>query len=351
MAQNRGQSMGQGGQRLAWADCARGLAILCVLVGHFCEYSGEVSRLRLLYSAIYSFHMPLFFVLSGLFFPLEATQPFRRFTLRRAKSLLGPYLGFCALQLVCELLRGGGLPAALGLTQGSALLSTLLAQREQSYFASLWFLPALFVAQCLFYAVLRLFQRPVWQGVACAALAAAGYLYTKLPLPGLPLNFEIGAFATLFLFAGSRLRPLIERSSAWLYRAAPVAAVFFAVATWYHCLVVDKGVDAYFRLYFSCLPTAVVGAVCGTLLAFAAAMLLQKCRLLALIGRESLGVYGLHLLLLEPMRTLLGDRLAGGSLLRLVGSVLIQTIVATALCLAVLAAWHKLKRWLTAVTV
>lgn len=44
--------------RELWIDCARGIAILLVIVGH--TISGVLS------GAIYSFHMPLFFIFSGI---------------------------------------------------------------------------------------------------------------------------------------------------------------------------------------------------------------------------------------------------------------------------------------------
>lgn len=48
-------------KRIAYIDIAKGIGILFVMLGH-CLYSEE-SPIRLF---IYSFHMPLFFVLSGM---------------------------------------------------------------------------------------------------------------------------------------------------------------------------------------------------------------------------------------------------------------------------------------------
>ena len=63
--------------RIDWIDALKGFAILTVVIGHcvtdslashtFQEYS---NLLRLLYDAIYSFHMPLFFAISGYVFYL-----------------------------------------------------------------------------------------------------------------------------------------------------------------------------------------------------------------------------------------------------------------------------------------
>lgn len=48
-------------QRLDYIDAAKAIAIILVIIGH-CYWVGAVPRLR---NIIYSFHMPLFFVVSG----------------------------------------------------------------------------------------------------------------------------------------------------------------------------------------------------------------------------------------------------------------------------------------------
>lgn len=65
-------------QRLDWIDRLKGFAILSVVIGHcvtdcissnnYPEYS---ALLRMLYDIIYSFHMPLFFIISGFVFYLS----------------------------------------------------------------------------------------------------------------------------------------------------------------------------------------------------------------------------------------------------------------------------------------
>lgn len=54
-------------KRIDWVDFLKGLGILLVLLGHFTEpFIGEYKILKVLFVFIYSFHMPLFCLLSGL---------------------------------------------------------------------------------------------------------------------------------------------------------------------------------------------------------------------------------------------------------------------------------------------
>lgn len=70
----------QGGARLAWPDAAKGLGVLLVGLGH--------SRLLPEWASawIYSFHMPLFFLLSGWFFPCAPAAWGRPCAIRRCRS-------------------------------------------------------------------------------------------------------------------------------------------------------------------------------------------------------------------------------------------------------------------------
>ena len=45
--------------RLNWLDIAKGLAIICTIIGHTVAFGGRTRNL------IFSFHMPLFFLLAG----------------------------------------------------------------------------------------------------------------------------------------------------------------------------------------------------------------------------------------------------------------------------------------------
>ena len=52
-------------KRINYIDIAKGLAIICVIIGHtFAKYD-KLDRLVITF--IYSFHVPLFFILSGFF--------------------------------------------------------------------------------------------------------------------------------------------------------------------------------------------------------------------------------------------------------------------------------------------
>lgn len=121
--------------RVAWADAARGVAIILVVFGH-------AAVPALLKDAVYGFHMPLFFFLSGMFFsPGSSLAQFAR---RRFQTLLVPYFVFGALSVCVWLFR------VMYLHDTVYRLQVLASIDDISLLGQFWFLPVLFVVSLLF---------------------------------------------------------------------------------------------------------------------------------------------------------------------------------------------------------
>lgn len=69
--------------RIEYIDVAKGVAILLVVVGHVSSLPAPIK------SSLYSFHMPLFFLLSGFFFRQEDTFSTAK---RMIPTIVVPYL-------------------------------------------------------------------------------------------------------------------------------------------------------------------------------------------------------------------------------------------------------------------
>lgn len=152
--EHSGQNRGQSAQdRLDWIDVARGIGIVAVVVGH-------VWTRGPLRDAIYAFHMPLFFLLSGL---LSRPAPVAAFARRQLAGQMRPYAIFLTLLIVAdqviEPLKGGRpifhqwpqdvLPILLG---GSWL---------RGPYTIFWFVPCLMMARILFNMALRRWPGPL----------------------------------------------------------------------------------------------------------------------------------------------------------------------------------------------
>lgn len=82
-------------KRLTYIDTAKGIGILLVILGH--TYNAPA----VLHTIIYAFHMPLFFIISGITYNKEKYSDYSliAFLSKKAKLYLVPYMGFSAINL------------------------------------------------------------------------------------------------------------------------------------------------------------------------------------------------------------------------------------------------------------
>lgn len=81
-------------KREAWIDVVKGLGIIFVVIGH-------VNTEGFLLQWIYTFHMPLFFALSGfLLKKFSADVSFGKFFLKRTQTILWPFVLFRVLLFI-----------------------------------------------------------------------------------------------------------------------------------------------------------------------------------------------------------------------------------------------------------
>ena len=164
-------------QRLPWVDYAKGIGIILVVYGHVARglvNAGLVANpsfLRWLDGVIYGFHMPLFFLLAGLFFfeSIEKRGAWR-YVGGKLNTLVYPYMLWSLLQGGVEVLLSAYTNSR---TTWSEVLALLWAPRAQ-----FWFLYALFFCSVCA-ALLWVWVRWSRQGRA-VVLVGAGLLALSL---------------------------------------------------------------------------------------------------------------------------------------------------------------------------
>ena len=137
-------------ERIHWADVAKGIGIILVVLGH-----AGVSDKTLCF--IFSFHMPLFFFISGLF--LNINQSILCFTKKRVKQLLIPYamLFFVSVFLNYYFAFINESRYLFGLNN---LKEFLFAYRNHiSDNTPLWFLPTLFLTEFYVFGLKKIIKR------------------------------------------------------------------------------------------------------------------------------------------------------------------------------------------------
>ncbi len=128
-------------ERLYYFDMVKGLAIILVVLGHI-EYISDPLR-----TWISSFHMPVFFIVSGMLmsYKEEAQRPFSELLPKKARGILLPYFWFSLLYFFIDILN-----VALGKITTTTFVEDLILSLTFYGVSVLWFLPALFIAEIVF---------------------------------------------------------------------------------------------------------------------------------------------------------------------------------------------------------
>ncbi len=219
-------------------------------------------------AAIYSFHMPAFFFVSGIFLraSVEKRGPLR-FTIERLRTIIYPYLVWSIL---------GALSVKV-LARFVMQKPPTLPEFVHGFLTGtgIWFLPTLFL--CLIFGmVLRRLPRP-------APLAVALVVFFLHPVTG--INFVDRAFDFFpFLAAGM----WVSRSFEYLERISRAVALILGLAL---CVLIVVLTGMYWgRVHWIFLPAGYL----GTLMLMLIARSLGRSgwtRILAWIGEASLAVY------------------------------------------------------------
>ncbi|WP_307827252.1 acyltransferase family protein [Gordonia rubripertincta] len=191
-------------------ELLRILGVIAIVAGHV--WDNQFTR-----EAIYTWHVPVFFVLTGYFWKRKDPQGVSTsaYIRTRARRLLVPYgmwLVLIAVPFVAVLtVRDSHFPID---TIGRMLWGGAAIGRP---FSAFWFVTALFFAVLLLRAMRRFPGRVSWV-VAIAAVTVA--YVTDGALAKVPLSFGVAVPALIFILAGAAFRSL--RSSV---KPAPLVAV------------------------------------------------------------------------------------------------------------------------------
>jgi fucose 4-O-acetylase-like acetyltransferase len=263
------------GTRSNVVDIVKGVAIILVVLGHTAQgmvHRGwwDKSGAAFTHTFIYSFHMPAFFFVAGLFVTGSiAKRGNKRFALDKLKTILYPYVLFALISVAIEPMIGRFKSGTHAFHWNAFLMS--LADGDAS-----WFLFTLFV--CLMLALMTV-HVPAWSrflgGVLLGMIPAFGP-------QGVAEVFREFCFLAGGMWVGTRIfrTERIRRSTAALGFVL-IAALQAAAVHFYGAAVLGRW--TYIEL-----------GLTGTTGVFLLAKLLDTHRLgdgLAWLGRASLAVF------------------------------------------------------------
>jgi len=186
-------------ERLDYLDAVKGIGIILVVIGHS-TYAGEN-----LLTWIASFHMPLFFIISGMLlqFTGEEENSVSTILKKKAKSIMLPYLSFSVIYLLMDF---GMLMLHIGSKAWVDVVYEIFGSITLYGISTLWFLPALFIGEISFLYIMKKHNHILTIGVGVALAFIVGVTHplfdASYPLYN-AIYYLIPGYFIIFLYRGA----------------------------------------------------------------------------------------------------------------------------------------------------
>jgi len=183
-------------KRIDWVDQVKGFAIFLVVYGHNFPVTEKF---------IYTFHMPLFFIVSGFFFPSKPDFSTLR---KRFKSIMIPYFFWAGFLFVFWFLLGRkfGVSAQNPASVWKNFIGIFYAQGDREFMEwgiPMWFLPAMFLCFLIYFFLKKYLIVRKRIIIAVLLLSAIGFLYSHFTDINLPWSVNVAMVALFFFTFGN----------------------------------------------------------------------------------------------------------------------------------------------------
>mgnify|MGYP004664867891 CR=1 FL=1 len=296
-------------KRLEYVDIARGIAIILIVLGHSITYS---QNCRIIYKIIYSFHVALFFIISGYTYKIKKEESFFEFFKRKFIRIMVPYYIWALLFIIPFYIFGSSTGDAIGASYSMHGLKkiffnilyangNLFALKQNS---ALWFLPSLFSMEIIYYYVIKKSDNNKFLTALYVTLefiiAIMAYKFMKFVFPlGINTCLHFGIFYHLgYLIKKNNLIESNILNNIFSFIIITIIGIFSALLN--HRIV--SAIDyAYGNLYL-----AIFSGIFLSISVFIISKKIKTNKLLEYIGQNTMGILIFHKLAVVIMQSKLG---------------------------------------------
>lgn len=284
--------------RIDYIDIAKALGIMLVIAGHVVSSNTEIKRV------LYAFHMPLFFMLSGMLLRVKSAysaDTWKTLIIKKLRALMLPYIIWA---LIYSSFSFKHVALAMYGTRETLIMAGSLT--------SLWFLPVMFLASMLAELVLLVSTKVRKNETLAVVVGMAvcfwiGFIFPHHGTYGDLWGMDIAFIATAFMLLGMLVCQEIGLipKTIWKFAIAVGACVVFVITVRLSSSSVgyvlmanaDYGNPVVFFI------NAVAGSVLVIMISCLIAVLMHRTRVLSWIGVRTLGIFVVHKPIIELGRT------------------------------------------------
>ena len=222
-------------KHLLWLDMAKGLAICTVVLGHC------MSDTTGLHDIVYSFHMPLFFMLAGF---TMRPKPRKTVLVSSFRRLIVPYIVVCCIMLLFAVVPPNSINPNLDSQRSLpvVLVEALYGSGQEGdigghsfqAIGAIWFLPCLFWGRLILNEVLlRTHELAGWKKLAQPAavllITVLGFVIGEQQR--LPFDVDTALVAVFFMYVGYVAKTLdISKAKDWVWLVLIAVWMLYDVA-------------------------------------------------------------------------------------------------------------------------
>jgi len=264
-------------KRIDWVDQLRGFAIFLVVYGHNFPVTEKY---------IYSFHMPLFIFLSGMFHPKEIKK---HTIINRVKRVLVPYFIWSFVLFIFWFLigRNYGESAKLNLSVLKNLIGVFYAQGGVEYMdwgIPMWFLPSIFLT-FLFFGIAKKSSN-IYTYIILISFIIVGFLLPFVFSKDMPWSLDIAMVSLLFYGLGYYFKSKVNSFNTYL--------LIFVGLLHFLTFRFNTKVDIY-RSNYGDILFFIINGVLGISFYIGLFKLLPEIKWLSYLGKNTISILALQI--------------------------------------------------------
>lgn len=252
--------------RIEWLDIAKGLGVLLVVLGHLwynCSFS-------IVNQIIYTFHMPMFFILSGFVFK-KGSSNFGSFLMAKIKRLLLPTFIFFVL--------GSIYLFSINQSFKSIITDFFFLYGFCPYTTPCWYFISLFQILVLSYFLNLDKLSFILKGIVACLAFALGLIIYKFDI-FIPFGIDRTIIAMSFFTVGAMLRQAYNENKKIPFPFLEILIKIIILVIWVFSGIVFNKKVSFFRLVLGNYFLFVISGICGSIIIIELSKLLQKTKLL-----------------------------------------------------------------------
>ena len=282
-------------------DILKGIGILFVIMGHIQNY---IPKNLLIY--IYSFHMPLFFYISGFLYKDKYKElSIKEYCKKRSKQLIYPYFTLFIINFVWLVIKNHSISNII-----KYILSFIYSNYifDSNYVGTIWFLLCLFNVECLYFIIdkknIKKYKKIIFGIILIVGIMISQIV--KIKYWRLPFWIDIALFGIIFYYIGTITSKYKEKlqlnniKKLVFLVVCIIVNIIFIILNFKYCNN-DKfyGRTDMLYLYFGNYLYYFIAAMSGIYTWHLISSIIKSNNILEVYGKNTLLIMGIHIIIYQ----------------------------------------------------